>query len=236
MANDWKLQHMHDNVNEWTLTTKDPAKLWGELLTPSMQEKKVLFLAGGNNLASALQEPGAWKLLTIWGGYPMDYKSGLPKPWSVAEGNDFKDKVNNQLPGVRMLLARTIKENWFAFVRKAAITGDDELQDRRTTFDSFRQTITDIVPTTRASRFVAAMGVYESLVLLKSAEARDRAAGKKLLVDSCKAITGKSSGSSALSLLGGNPAGGAKRENPDRLFFRLLASEIGEDTLDSPAP
>ena len=72
-----------------------------------------------------------------------------------------------------------------------------------------------------------------------SAQALDRAAGKKMLVTSCQATTGEASDETGpeADLFGVDEGAGEKKtENPDRLFFRLLASEIREDTIDSPAP
>ena len=231
--NEWGIHHMHDNVSEWTLANKTPDKLWNQLLTPSMQGTKALFLAGGNNVTSPdLGTPGGWKMLTIWGGYPMDLQSGQPTPWSIAEGNDFETNVNEQMPGVRMLLARTVRENWFAILRRAAMSGDATFQDRRTNIAGIRQTVTDIVPGARSVEMNGFVAFYDGLVLLSSENVEERRAGLKMVTDSSESMAPKSSGGGVdlAALLNPGNSGEKETENPDALFFRLLKLELGADS------
>ena len=246
--NSWGLAHMHDNVNEWTVTVNQPDQLletWDELAAESspatLGSQEILFLAGGHNFNSAFS-PGRWKQLTIWGGYPMDYSTGQIQPFSVDRGRDDELSLD-QAPGLRLLFERVLREGWFAVVRQTVSKPGQPAAATQPSFDAFRQTVGEIVPSATAPRIIATIGFYNALALCRSPQADDRVRGRKLLnqasADLGKQYAAKSTPAGGLAALLNQRQNSndnkPKQANPDELYFRLLGAQVAGDA-DVAAP
>jgi hypothetical protein len=138
-----------------------------------------------------------------------------------------------------MLMTRAIKEDWFALIRRTAKFGKMPARDRMTHFGNFRRTVAEVASADQAAGMNSTLGFYNAMLLLKSPEARDRTAGQKMLLTACETTTGEKPKGAVSGFLqptesAGRPA--KEGEDPDRLFFRLLASEIRKEQTPSASP
>lgn len=242
--NSWGLYDMHDNVREWTIAIDDRGelqRLWRELvnqgqINDELRQRKLLFLAGGAaNDTMAGGADAAWNAFAIWGGRPMDVKSGTPEYFSLAD-DETADKTFDYAPGLRILLERVLADDWLLVVRRKTVLSNDKLDEALASIDQFQQVIREIVAESSQNEKAALLAYYAGLAQYRMGKVADAAS----IIDSQKANLAparkKKVDLSSLDVLGTNSASNAKparvdaEPSEDAMYFGYLADLLKQDT------
>jgi hypothetical protein len=223
---------MHGNVCEWTIkldSREQVLKLWESVVDAEQREtigsSSCLILAGGG-FAQIASDKGAWKSFAIWGGYPIDKTSGELKPYQVSEGLDNTDRgvAADSYPGLRIVMDRIIRNDWFFAIRKMGMVDDAEI-DLEPVLKGSRQSVNELATSNDAKRIIGLMNAYQALAMYRSGktdEARmtfSKAAANLAQLEEKKA----DSGLAALLAAGGGADNQPNEPTDDEVFFSVAA-------------
>ncbi|WP_437193370.1 formylglycine-generating enzyme family protein [Planctomicrobium sp. SH527] len=118
LPNEWNISDLHDGVTEWTIYSSNQQRavqLWNRFTTArragtGLETQAELFLCGGSFMDSYFGT-NALKRFTIWGGPTLTGDHAEP----VAASNDL---VFDKAPGIRVLMERTLVDDWLFVVRQ----------------------------------------------------------------------------------------------------------------------
>jgi len=116
--NAWGVRRMYDNVPEWTVFASNPAEMvgtWKKLEKGAVEDAKNIefCLAGGGITVNY----GSWWRFTIWMWAKHEQRWRSEK-WTKVPVADR--------PGIRVVMERTLRENWFASIRESLHRKNDD--------------------------------------------------------------------------------------------------------------
>jgi len=237
--NAWNLHDMHENVREWVIVAADRAELfriWDAMAaergpTSDIESQKVLFLAGGGFNDLMAGQPGTWQEFTIWGGHPMDPKSGSPEPFSL-EDSRTQDVAFDEDPGFRVVMERVLRDDWLLIVRLRAIHGDPAELRQQEPFKQYRTEVGELATGTEQAEYLGQIGFYEGLVAYRERKidaALKQFSAIKGQLGSSKKTVKRAKLEDLLGPAGPAPAGAPESPSEDDVFFsrfeRLLAAD-----------
>lgn len=218
--NVFSIYDLHDNVCEWVIKIDDPKAFrdfWDSIQTQEgldqAAEKPFLVLAGGG-FTQAASAKGMWKQFAVWGGYPMNPDSVDITPWNVSVGLDSSEKSQTveYFPGIRLVMDRLLRPDWFAVVRGEVKKSSIDPKQ----FDTFETTVREIATATEQERVLPYLAAYRTLSEIKRADsssAQQRFADSMSAVAAVKlvsATTKQKSSLQGLKIGGGLSSGGLK--------------------------
>lgn len=222
--NAWGIFDMHDNVCEWVLKIDDRNEFlafWNKLESPASRKdaqilaRPCLLLAGGGFSQTATQA-GAWKDFSIWGAYPMNRASDELTPRTIEDGldNSSRGLAADLNPGLRLVMDRTLRGDWFAVIRIAA-----KAQVEKARFEDFRHSAEEVASANEAMNVKAYADLYEGLSLIRGGKRSE--GGEKL-----------ATGFSVLAKQG--PTQQAKGSKLDELRKQMAGKSTAHKTQQTP--
>jgi formylglycine-generating enzyme required for sulfatase activity len=233
--NNWNMSDMHDNVAEWAVAIDDPASFdswWKDLQSAggrqSALERPCLVLLGGG-FAQSASERGTWRQFAISGGYPFNPQSGELAPIHARAAFDGSPNgiAADMNPGLRLVMERSLRDDWFAQVRMASYSP----QTPAALLGQQRTILAEVATAAQQGQVTPYLDAYEGLVLARSG---DTARGMRMLrtaVAGFQASSEQPAQSAAdelLSLLSESGASasdgtGASASPQDQAYFALVA-------------
>jgi formylglycine-generating enzyme required for sulfatase activity len=245
--NAWGFYDMHDNVREWTIGIEDKGelqRLWKDLvnqseISESVRNRKILFLAGGAAIdAMAGGTDAAWNAFSIWGGRPMDVKSGTPEYFSLSDDHDG-EKTFDWAPGLRILLERVLADDWLLAVRRKTILLNDKPVQAKEAIDEYKNVVNEVVAESLQNEKKAVLDFYAGLAQYRLGNIAEAAT----IIDSQKAslvpAKKKKIDLSTLNILSTSPtsnqssSGVDAERSEDAIYFEYLANLIKQDEIQN---
>jgi formylglycine-generating enzyme required for sulfatase activity len=168
--NAWGLFDMHDNVCEWVIAADSRSQmdqLWAGMAGGQTSGPPCVLVAGGG-FSQAASQRGGWKSFSIWGGFPCDPATGAPTPVDLSTAWDNSDRgmAAELNSGMRPVMERAIKTDWFSQVRAVALK--KPLVDSTGSLAAFRATAAEVATPQEAVRLAKAIDAYEAIARLRS--------------------------------------------------------------------
>ena len=119
--------------------------------------------------------------------------------------------VEEEMPGIRLVLVRALNGKWLTIVRKDVAGALPQLENLHSKFDLRKEKITELVPDKERASVVAKLEHYRALAVYRSGQ-----------LDEAKALVSK--------LDYGSP------QEADGLYFTLVQQAISSDQKSADAP
>lgn len=136
-ANRWGFKSMLGNAREWVLMDDTPAgarETWHAIskLNDNEESKQEsnealrheMMLMGGHYIVPS---SSAWREFCVNGGFPLNETGLEPAPYAMSElMSGYSDSVQDGMGGVRLLMERTLSDNWFVYFREKYLSSDQQ--------------------------------------------------------------------------------------------------------------
>lgn len=238
--NAWQIVDLHENLCEWTLAIGDDAgvqKFWKALtlsdgIRSEEAKRPALFFAGGSFEAIMTGKASGWQRFTIWGGFPLEEKSGTPRPFSV-DDEKKEDYSAEHNPGLRVLMERALADDWLLAIRRDTVLSPSAAKKNSKLLDRNRNTVMEIVAASEQPQVLAVLDYYAALTLYGDGKISE--AGQEMT--KAKVAFSKPAGPK-VSLTDFDLSGGSEppKEQPkapasdDEKFFRQLQHAIAAES------